>query len=112
MIGGITWGWGKAVMEASPQDPATGRWLSKNLSAVHVPGNADIPAGGIAVHLVDEYDPHASAIGVKGMGEISATGVDAAVADAVFDAVGIRIRDLPLNPPRVLAALAAAPWSK
>ena len=108
MVGGIVWGWGKAVMEASVQDRATGRWLSKNLSAVHVPVNADIPANGISVHFVAEHDPHASPIGVKGMGEIGATGVDAAVADAVFDAIGVRIRDLPLNPPRILAALADA----
>ena len=73
MIGGIVWGWGKATMEASQQDPASGRWLSKNLSAVHVPVNADIPAD-IRVHFTDEYDPHASPIGVRGMGEIGATG--------------------------------------
>ena len=107
MVGGIVWGWGKATMEASQQDPGTGRWLSKNLSAVHVPVNADIAAD-ISVHFVDEYDPHASPIGVRGMGEIGATGVDAAVADAVFDAVGIRVRELPMNPKRLLDAMAAA----
>jgi len=107
MIGGIVWGWGKATMEASLQDPGTGRWLSKNLSSVHVPVNADIPAD-IRVHFVDEYDPHASPIGVRGMGEIGATGVDAAVADAVFDAIGIRVRELPLNPKRLLDELAAS----
>ena len=107
LVGGIVWGWGKATMEASQQDPGTGRWLSKNLSSVHIPVNADIAAD-ISVHFVDEYDPHASPIGVRGMGEIGATGVDAAVADAVFDAVGIRVRDLPLNPKRLLDAMAAA----
>ena len=76
-------------MERSEPDPATGRWLSKNLSGVHIPVNADIPAD-ITVNFVDEWDEHASIIGAKGMGELGATGFDAAVADAVFDAVGVR----------------------
>lgn len=107
MLGGVVWGWGKAVMEASTQDPGTGRWLSKNYSGVHVPVQADITSD-IAVHFMEEFDPHASAIGVRGLGELGACGIDAAVAEAVFDAVGIRIRELPLTPKRVLDALAAA----
>lgn len=105
MIGGIVWGWGKTMMEASVQDPGTGRWLSKNYSGVHVPVNADIPTD-IAVHFMEEYDPYASAIGVRGLGELGACGVDAAVADAVFDAIGVRMRELPLTPKKVLDALA------
>lgn len=105
MIGGITWAWGKATMEQSVPDPHTGRWLSKNLSGVHLPVNADIP-GDIQVHFVPEVDNHASLLGAKGIGELGATGVDAAVADAVHDAVGIRLRELPINPRRLLEALA------
>ncbi|MCE0767600.1 xanthine dehydrogenase family protein molybdopterin-binding subunit [Pseudonocardia kujensis] len=104
MIGSLTWAWGKATMERSELDPATARWLSKNLTGVHVPANADIPAD-IIVHFVDEVDPHASAIGARGVGEVGATGVDAAIADAVFDAVGVRIRDLPITPKRLLTAI-------
>ena len=104
MIGSLVWGWGKTTMERSDLDPATGRWLSKNLSGVHVPVNADIPAD-ITIHFVDEVDPHASAIGARGIGEVGATGVDAAIAAAVFDAVGIRVRDLPITPKRILTAL-------
>jgi xanthine dehydrogenase YagR molybdenum-binding subunit len=88
-------------MERSELDPANGRWLSKNLSGVHVPTNADIPSD-VTIHFVDEVDPHASAIGGKGIGELSATGIDAAIADAVFDAVGIRVRELPITPKRLL----------
>ena len=91
-------------MKARPIAPP----ITTRITARRALLNADIPADGISVHFVKEYDPHASPIGVKGMGEIRATGVDAAVADAVFDAVGTRIRDLPLNPPRILAALADA----
>ena len=102
MIGGIIWGWGKATMEESDQEPVHGRWLSKNLSGVAVPVNADIPAE-IDVSFVDEFDEAASLIGARGVGELGATGVDAAVAAAVHDAVGVRVRDLPILPWKVLA---------
>jgi xanthine dehydrogenase YagR molybdenum-binding subunit len=103
IIGGLAFCWSKATMERSELDPVACRWLSKNLSGVHVSTNADIP-GDITIHFVDEVDPHASVIGGKGIGELAATGIDAAVADAVFDAVGIRIRELPITPKRLLAA--------
>ena len=102
MVGAIVWGWGKATMEESDQEPVHGRWLAKNLSNVAVPVNADIPAD-IDVSFTDEYDETASLIGARGIGELGATGVDAAVAAAVHDAVGIRVRDLPILPWKVLA---------
>ena len=105
MTGGIIWGWGKATMEESDQDPVHGRWLAKNLSNVAVPVNADIPAD-IDVSFTDEYDEAASLIGARGIGELGATGVDAAVAAAVHDAVGVRVRDLPILPWKVLAGWA------
>jgi xanthine dehydrogenase YagR molybdenum-binding subunit len=101
MTGGIIWGWGKATMEESDQEPVHGRWLAKNLSNVAVPVNADIPAD-IDVAFVDEYDEAASLIGARGIGELGATGVDAAVAAAVHDATGVRVRDLPILPWKIL----------
>ncbi len=101
MIGGIIWGWGKATLEASHHDEHLGRWVSKNLSGVAVPVNADIPSD-IDVNFVDEVDEHASPIGGKGIGELGATGVDAAVADAVFHATGRRIRELPITPDKLV----------
>jgi xanthine dehydrogenase YagR molybdenum-binding subunit len=103
MIGGIAWGWGMAALEQSRYEPRLGRWLSKNLAGVAVPVNADIP-GEITVHFVEEFDPHASALGARGLGELGATGVAAAAANAVFAATGKRIRDLPLTPARIVAA--------
>jgi xanthine dehydrogenase YagR molybdenum-binding subunit len=102
MIGGIIWGWGKAAMEQSEFEPRLGRWLSQNLSGVVLPVNADIPAR-IDIHFVDEFDREASPIGAKGIGELGATGVDAAVADAVFQATGKRIRELPITPDKLIA---------
>ncbi len=97
MIGGITWGWGMAAMEHSPHDPRLGRFVSKDLAGVALPVNADIPAD-ITVRFVDEFDDHASPIGGRGIGELGATGVAAAVANAVFAATGRRIRELPITP--------------
>jgi xanthine dehydrogenase YagR molybdenum-binding subunit len=50
------------------------------------------------MHVVDEFDAHASPTGARGIGELGATGVAAAVTTAVYDAIGIRFRDLPITP--------------
>jgi xanthine dehydrogenase YagR molybdenum-binding subunit len=102
LLGGIVWGWGMAAMEQSAFEPALGRFLSKNLAGVAIPVNADIPSD-ITVHFVDEVDEKASPIGGKGIGELGATGVAAAVANAVFHATGKRIRDLPITPEKLIA---------
>lgn len=107
MIGSIIWEWGKATMEASIVEPTYGRFLAKNLSNVAVPVNADIPAD-IDVGFIDEYDEYASPIGARGIGELAGTGVAAAVANAIYDAVGIRVREVPILPAHILAGLSAA----
>jgi xanthine dehydrogenase YagR molybdenum-binding subunit len=101
MLGGIVWGWGKATMEISHHDEHLGGWISRNLAGVALPVNADIPAD-IDVGFVAETDEHASPIGGKGIGELGATGVDAAVADAVYHATGRRVRELPITPDKLI----------
>jgi xanthine dehydrogenase YagR molybdenum-binding subunit len=100
IIGGITWGYGQAILEASIFEPHLGRFLSKNLAGYLVPVNADI--GNIDISFVDDPDPHASPLGAKGIGELSAVGVSAAIANAVFHATGTRVRDLPITIERLL----------
>jgi xanthine dehydrogenase YagR molybdenum-binding subunit len=100
LIGGITWGIGMALMEATVSDKRTGRVMSANLVDYHVPVNADVPA--IDIHLLEERDEHVNPIGVKGIGEIGITGVAAAIANAVYHATGKRVRDLPITPERLL----------
>jgi xanthine dehydrogenase YagR molybdenum-binding subunit len=102
MTGGMIWGYGQAVLEESTVEPTYGRYLSKNLSGVMLPVHADIP--GLEVAFVDDYDPHASAIGARGIGELGAVGVSAAIGNAVFHATGIRVRNLPIRIERLLAA--------
>jgi len=96
IIGGIAWGVGQALLEASEMDRTLGRYLSKNLAGYLLPVNADVPA--VDVSFVDEFDPHASTIGARGIGELGAVGVGPAIANAVWHATGIRVRDLPIRP--------------
>lgn len=100
MIGGLIWGWGMATMEGTEFEPRHGRWLAKKLSNVMIPVNADIPSD-LIIRFVDEFDHHANRIGARGIGELAATGVTA----AVHDAVEVRIRDLPITPAAMLAGL-------
>jgi len=103
MIGGIVWGWGQAAMEASHFEPSLGRWHAKDLANVVLPVNADIPPD-IDIAFVDEFDPNAGPLGVRSVGTMAATGVAAAVANAVYDAIGIRVRELPITPDKLVQA--------
>jgi xanthine dehydrogenase YagR molybdenum-binding subunit len=100
IIGGITWGIGMALHEHGIVDARNGRIVNANLSAYHVPVNADVPQ--IEVIFVDEHDPHVNPLGAKGIGEIGITGVAAAIANAVYHATGRRIRDLPITVEKLL----------
>jgi xanthine dehydrogenase YagR molybdenum-binding subunit len=100
ILGGMIWGTGQALLEASELDPELGRYLSKNLAGYLVPVNADIPA--LDVSFVDEVDPHASPLGAKGIGELGAVGVGPAIANAVSHATGVRVRSLPIRPEMLL----------
>jgi xanthine dehydrogenase YagR molybdenum-binding subunit len=98
--GGIVWGIGMALEEETLVDPRTGRYINADLAEYHVPVHADI--GQLDVTFVDEVDPYVNPIGVKGIGEIGITGVAAAVANAVYNASGVRVRELPITLDKVL----------
>ena len=100
LLGGIVWGLGMALTEESVLDPHSGRFVNANLAEYHVMVNADI--GDIDVAFVDEVDPHVNSLGAKGLGEVSMTGVTGAVANAIFNATGKRIRDLPITLDKLL----------
>jgi xanthine dehydrogenase YagR molybdenum-binding subunit len=100
LLGGIVWGLGMALTEESLLDPRSGRFVNANLAEYHVMVNADIRD--IDVAFVDEVDPHVNSLGAKGLGEVSMTGVTGAVANAVFNATGRRIRDLPITLDKLL----------
>ena len=92
--GGIIMGLGQALMEETQIDERTGRIMNPSLAEYHVPVHMDVPE--IDVIWTDIADPHAP-MGAHGVGEIGITGVAAAVANAVHNATGKRIRDLPIT---------------
>jgi xanthine dehydrogenase YagR molybdenum-binding subunit len=100
LMGGVIWGVGMALMEATEYDLRTGRPVNANLAEYHVPVNADI--GIIDIAVVPEIDAHINPLGAKGIGEIGITGVAAAIANAVYHATGKRVRDLPITLDKVL----------
>jgi len=100
-MGGMIMGVGHALQEATHWDHRYGRITNDNLSEYHVPVNADIPD--IEILWIDTPDFNASPIGAKGIGEIGITGVAAAIANAVFNATGRRVRELPITPANVMA---------
>jgi xanthine dehydrogenase YagR molybdenum-binding subunit len=95
LMGGMLWGLGQALLEGNQMDSRHGRWGASNLGEYLVPVNADAPE--VVVELVEVEDKGFNPLGVKGVGEIGQVGVAAAIANAVFNATGRRIRQLPLT---------------
>ncbi|CAN7486240.1 xanthine dehydrogenase family protein molybdopterin-binding subunit [Mesorhizobium amorphae] len=93
--GGIIMGIGQALLEEGIVDRRHGRIVNNNLADYLVPTNADIPD--IQTISVGIPDPHSSALGGKGVGELAIVGVAPAIANAVFHATGKRVRDLPIT---------------
>lgn len=100
IIGGVIYGLGQCLMEETLYDKRWANPIQRNLADYHIPSNLDVPP--IEVFFIGKPDPHISPIGARGIGEIGITGVAAAVANAVFNATGKRLRDLPLTPDKLL----------
>jgi len=107
ILGGSIFSIGAALTEHSLLDEASARWITRDLGTYHVPVAADVPA--IDVQFVGPPDFAFSPLGGRGIGEIGNTGLAAAIGNAVFHATGVRIRELPITPDKILAALAAHP---
>jgi xanthine dehydrogenase YagR molybdenum-binding subunit len=98
--GGMIWGVSFALHEQAVTDPRSGRIMNANLAEYHVPVNADVPS--LDAILVEEEDPHVNALGIKGVGEIGVTGTAGAIANAVWHATGVRVRQFPITLDRLL----------
>jgi xanthine dehydrogenase YagR molybdenum-binding subunit len=94
LVGGIVFGIGGALLEANPLEE-NGRFAAGNLADYLLAVNADIPP--IDVTWLDYSDTAFSSAGARGLGELGNVGSTAAVANAVFNATGIRVRDLPVT---------------
>jgi xanthine dehydrogenase YagR molybdenum-binding subunit len=99
-IGGIVFGIGQALLEELVYDRACGCPVNADLAGYLVPVHADVPE--IDVSWIDEPDLNFNALGCRGLGELSITGVAAAIANAVYHATKLRIRDLPITPDKLL----------
>ena len=100
LMGGIVWGIGSALLEKSDLDARYGRYTNANLGEYHVPVNADV--GTLDISFVGAGDPYINPLGARGIGEIGITGVSGAIANAVYHATGVRVRDLPVTLDKLL----------
>jgi len=100
IVGGVLFGISTALMEGTIPDEKTGRIVNPNLADYHVAVHADTPE--FDIDFINEPDPHMPDLGARGIGEIGIVGAPAAVANAVFNATGRRVRDLPITPDRLI----------
>jgi xanthine dehydrogenase YagR molybdenum-binding subunit len=103
----MTMGLSMALHESAIVDQASGDIINHELAQYHVAANADI--GTIDAVWIDEDDDALGPAGAEGIGEVGIVGAAAAIAIAVHDATGIRIRDLPITPDRLIAHHLTAP---
>jgi xanthine dehydrogenase YagR molybdenum-binding subunit len=103
VIGAMTMGVGAALMEELAVDKRFGFFVNHDLASYEVPVHADIPHQ--EVIFLDETDPTSSPMKAKGVGELGICGVGAAVANAVYNATGVRVRDYPVTLDKLLDRL-------
>ncbi len=103
VIGGMTMGVGGALMEELAVDTKRGFFVNHDLAGYEVPVHADIPHQ--EVIFLDEVDPQSSPMKAKGVGELGICGVGAAVANAVYNATGVRVRSYPITLDKLLGQM-------
>ncbi len=103
VIGGMTMGIGAALMEEMAVDTRFGLFVNHDLAGYEVPVHADVPH--LDVAFIDEVDPTMSPLKAKGVGELGLTGVAPAIANAVYNATGVRVRDYPITLDKYLTRL-------
>lgn len=103
MSGAAVGGIGMALMEENLIDAKLGTLIGNDLAGYHFPVNADAPI--IEVAFINKPDPNINPSGAKGLGEVGIIGTAPAIANAIYNAVGIRLRDLPITPDKIVMAL-------
>ena len=105
VIGAMTMGLGAALMEDLVVDQRYGYFVNHDLAGYEVPVHADVPHQDVI--FLDETDPISSPMKAKGVGELGICGVAAAIANAVYNATGVRVRDYPITLDKHLAEMPA-----
>jgi xanthine dehydrogenase YagR molybdenum-binding subunit len=101
LIGGMIWGVGSALHEQAVVDPRVGSFVNHDLAGYHVPVHADIPA--VEAIMLAGFDDKSNPLGSKGVGELGICAAGAAVANAIYNACGVRVRDYPITPDKILS---------
>ncbi|MFZ3582816.1 xanthine dehydrogenase family protein molybdopterin-binding subunit [Loktanella sp. DJP18] len=102
-LGGMTFGIGMALTEELIHDARDGHLVNRDLAEYHIPVNADVPQ--LTVNFLHERDPYANPMQAKGIGELGICGAGASIVNAIFDATGVRVRDLPATMDKILPGL-------
>ncbi|PKH42296.1 xanthine dehydrogenase family protein molybdopterin-binding subunit [Nocardioides alpinus] len=102
LIGGMTMGLSAALHEEAHLDERFGHVVNGDLAGYHVAAHADV--GDLEAITLEEHDPWFGATGAKGIGELGIVGAPAAIGNAIFNASGVRLRDLPFTPDRLFDA--------
>jgi len=103
VIGAMTMGVGAALTEELNVDKELGYFVNHDLAAYEVPVHADIPEK--EVIFIDDTDPVSSPMKAKGVGELGLCGVSAAIANAIYNATGVRVRDYPVTLDKLIGGL-------
>ncbi|GFH39285.1 xanthine dehydrogenase family protein molybdopterin-binding subunit [Streptomyces pacificus] len=106
LLGGMIWGVGAALEEEAVVDTRSGAFVNRDLAGYLVPVHADITD--VEAVVLESFDGRANVLGGKGVGELGICGSGAAVANAVFNATGIRVRDFPVTLEKLLPGLPPA----
>ena len=100
LMGGQIWGISAALHEATEIDPRVARYYNDDLAEYLIPVNADVPL--IETIFLPEQDDKVNDLGIKGLGELGNVGLNAAIANAVWHATGVRVRELPVRIEKLL----------
>jgi xanthine dehydrogenase YagR molybdenum-binding subunit len=101
IVGGVIFGIGQALTEGAGVESSSGRIANANLGDYLLPVNADVPP--VDVRFVEHPDTTFNPVGVRGLGELGTVGTAAAIANAAFNATGVRVRELPITLDKLLA---------
>jgi xanthine dehydrogenase YagR molybdenum-binding subunit len=102
-IGGMIFGVGAALGEALNLDPRFGSYVNHDLAEYHVPVHADVP--NVDAIFLPELDEKSNPLKSKGIGELGICGAGASLANAIYNACGVRVRDYPITLDKVLSLL-------
>jgi xanthine dehydrogenase YagR molybdenum-binding subunit len=102
LTGGVVWGISMALHEETLIDDTYGRTINENLAEYHVPVNADVHEIDVTALNIPDY--RFNPLGARGIGEIGITGAAAAIANAIYNATGKRVRDLPITLDKIMNA--------